>query len=148
MKDQEILNNAPADVTNYSMEKEQYWDWPNRITKTVEFGDLDSTYPDDFRSIADVKELVQLRQENADLRLKTCTLDLTKGHLSQCEEALESLNTLNESLTSENAELKKSMDGICIAVFDNRGKAVTEHTLSITREATTQFNLPLKVSKR
>jgi hypothetical protein len=71
MKDPDILNNAPADATNYSMEAKQYWDWPRRTVKTVEFGDLDSTYPDDFRSLADIKELVQLRQENAYLQTQS-----------------------------------------------------------------------------
>jgi hypothetical protein len=43
------------------------------------------------------------------------------------------------------AELEKAMDGICVAVFDNRGKAITESTLVSVRDAVDKFNLPLNI---
>jgi hypothetical protein len=62
--------------------------------------------PETYRCLADIKELIELREENASLRLRSSTLDLTKGHLSQCEAALESRDKVNKSLESENKKLK------------------------------------------
>jgi hypothetical protein len=91
MKDQDIYINAP--YGNY---------------KSVRMlGDKPAVWiPETYRCLADIKELIELREENASLRLKSCTLDLTKGHLSQCEAALESRDKLNKSLVSENKKFK------------------------------------------
>ena len=86
MKDRDIFINAP--YGNY---------------KSVRM--LDATpavwVPETYRCLADIKELIELREENAALRLQSCTLDLTKGHLSQCEAALESRDKLNDSLKQD-----------------------------------------------
>jgi hypothetical protein len=92
MKDQEILDNKPkGNFTNVSMSNDKPFVWACN----------------NFRSLADIKELVKLRKANA--------------------------------------ELEKTMDGICVAVFDNRGKAVTEKTLALVRVAVDKFNLPLDI---
>jgi dTDP-4-amino-4,6-dideoxygalactose transaminase len=136
MKDQEILINAP--YGNYKSvrmlsKKPAVW------------------VPETYRLLDDIKELVTLRKENKDFRFKFAMTEISlktrTTHLTSCEAALESRDELNATLNAKIAELKESIDAVCVAVFDNRGKAVTEHTLSITRKATTQFNLPLKVSK-
>ena len=51
-------------------------------------------------------------------------------------------------LTDRIAELEKAMDGICIAVFDNRGKSVTEATVSLVRAAVGRFELPLDFKQK
>jgi septal ring factor EnvC (AmiA/AmiB activator) len=64
-----------------------------------------------------LKELLKLAHESldskdkqiAELGLKACTLDLTKGHLTQCEAALESRDELNETLNAKIAELEKEL---------------------------------------
>jgi uncharacterized protein with NAD-binding domain and iron-sulfur cluster len=99
MKDQEILNNAPDDALLIFSMPSNASDAFLAALKAL----MLSTTP---RSLADIKELVQLRQENADLQLKTCTLDLTKGHLSQCEEALESRDELNDILKAKIVNLE------------------------------------------
>ena len=43
----------------------------------------------------------------AELELKVCSLDLTKGHLKQCEEALESRDAEIAELEKENKELQE-----------------------------------------
>jgi hypothetical protein len=43
------------------------------------------------------------------------------------------------------AELEKEMDGICLAVLNNRGKSVTERTLVRVRGVVDKFNLPLNI---
>jgi hypothetical protein len=65
-----------------------------------------------------LKELLRLSHESldskdkkiAELSLKACTLDLTKGHLTQCEAALESRDELNETLNAKIAELEKELE--------------------------------------
>jgi hypothetical protein len=51
-------------------------------------------------------------------------------------------------LLAKIAELEKTIDGICIAVFDNRGKAVTETTVSLVRAAVARFELPLDFKQK
>ena len=46
------------------------------------------------------------------------------------------------------ASLEKTMDGICVAVFDNRGKAVTESTVALVRAAVARFELPLDFKQK
>jgi hypothetical protein len=68
--------------------------------------------------------------------------------MNTIETLKELLKLAHESLDSKDfeiAELKKTMDGICVAVFDNRGKAVTEKTLVLVRVAVNKFNLPLDI---
>jgi hypothetical protein len=91
MKDQEILSKVPEG--NFKSVLTQH--------HAITWG------PTDYRSLADIKELVELRKANA--------------------------------------ELEKAMDGICVAVFDNRGKAVAEKTLALVRVAVDKFNLPLDI---
>jgi hypothetical protein len=95
MKDQEILNNAPEG--NYKSvcmlsEKPAIW------------------VPETYRSLADIKELVELRKENEVFRFKFAMTEISlktrTSHLTSCEAALESRDKLNESLVSENKELK------------------------------------------
>jgi hypothetical protein len=64
---------------------------------------------------------------------------------------IELLKLAHESLDSKDeriAELEKTMDGICVAVFDNRGKAVTEATVSLVRSAVARFELPLDFKQK
>jgi hypothetical protein len=58
------------------------------------------------------------------------------------------LDKTNNQLEGRIAELEKAMDGICIAVFDNRGKAVTEATVSLVRAAVGRFELPLDFKQK
>jgi hypothetical protein len=93
MDDQDIVNNIPKGSTNYSMKKKQYWDWPNRTVKPEEFDDFDSTYPDDFRSLADIKELVELRNEKAELVAKLAGSECTVNLLAvKSKELIDGLN--------------------------------------------------------
>jgi hypothetical protein len=48
-----------------------------------------------------VKALIAKDERIAELELKSCTLDLTKGHLSQCEAALEARDQRIEDLEEE-----------------------------------------------
>jgi hypothetical protein len=77
-----------------------------------------------------LKELLRLSHESldskdkkiAELSLKACTLDLTKGHLTQCEAALESRDELNETLSAKIAELEKNRKALIIV--DLKGDAI------------------------
>ena len=63
----------------------------------------------------DYVELLKLAHEKlgsqsdmiAELGLKVCALDLTKGHLTQCEAALESRDELNETLNDKITKLSE-----------------------------------------
>ena len=46
---------------------------------------------------------------------------------------------------AKNAELEKEMDGICLAVLENRGRVVTEKTLVRVRGVIAKFDLPLNL---
>ena len=71
-----------------------------------------STYVSMDRAAVIAINSYDLNQERiAELELKSCTLDLTKGHLSQCEAALESRDELNETLRAKIAELERERDG-------------------------------------
>jgi hypothetical protein len=120
MKDQDIYINAP--YGNY---------------KSVRMlGDKPAVWiPETYRLLADIKELVVLQEVNARLE-KTC--------MSRSKTICEQSHMIAD-LQQANADLKESLDDVCVAVFDNRGKAVTANTLDITRKVTRKFNLPLKV---
>jgi hypothetical protein len=45
------------------------------------------------------------------------------------------------------SELQKELDNVCVTVFDNRGKTVTNKTLNAIRAVVSKFNLPLKANK-
>jgi hypothetical protein len=120
MKDQDIYINAP--YGNY---------------KSVRMlGDKPAVWiPETYRLLADIKELILLRKSTTRLE-KTC--------MSRSKTICEQSHMIAD-LQKVNAELKESLDDVCVAVFDNRGKAVTANTLNITRKVTRKFNLPLKV---
>tara|TARA_R110000851_G_scaffold26078_1_gene74306 strand:- start:785 stop:1150 length:366 start_codon:yes stop_codon:yes gene_type:complete len=48
-------------------------------------------------------------------------------------------------LRAANAELEKEIDFICVAIFDNRGKVVTEETLAAVRRVVAKLTLPLNI---
>ena len=56
-----------------------------------------------------------------------------------------SVNRLLSDALERIAELEKEMDGICLAVLNNRGKSVTERTLVRVRGVVDKFNLPLNI---
>tara|TARA_R110002124_G_scaffold243339_1_gene408443 strand:- start:159 stop:374 length:216 start_codon:yes stop_codon:yes gene_type:complete len=56
----------------------------------------------------------------------------------------ELLSVYATNLERNMAELEKELDTVCIAVFDNRGKAITNKTLDVVRCAVSNFNLPLR----
>ena len=65
--------------------------------------------------------------------------------MAQYEREMEGAWDLNRQLKRRNAELEKEMDGICLAVLNNRGKSVTERTLVRVRGVVDKFNLPLNI---
>jgi hypothetical protein len=84
-----------------------------------------------------LKELLKLAHESldskdkqiAELGFKTCTLDLTKGHLTQCEAALESRDELNETLNAKIAELEKYRHSFAIYITELARLAVFKNFL-------------------
>ena len=77
-----------------------------------------------MQTIESLTELLRMAHEqidtelakNAELKLKTCILDSTKGHLSQCEAALESRDELNETLKARITELEKEQSKLVKAL--------------------------------
>ena len=67
----------------------------------------------------------------------------TMSHVLNKQNLYEQLSVYATHLESKIAELEKEMDVICVAVFNNRGKAVNEGTLGKVRRAVDRFNLPL-----
>jgi hypothetical protein len=83
MTEQAILDNAPKGATHYSAGLDQYWDWPTRTIKPVDNTLLeDLSYPDDLRSLSDIKRIAYLE---SDLRKSEMI------HKAQ-NEAIDSLN--------------------------------------------------------
>ena len=63
----------------------------------------------------------------------------------ELEAKSEVLKYANEGLGFEISELEKEMDGICLAVLENRGRVVTEKTLVRVRGVIAKFDLPLNL---
>jgi hypothetical protein len=81
--------------------------------------------------------------------------DITKAYIVKLTDRIAELEKDNDELELDAlkrmrvvSELEKTMDGICIAVFDNRGKAVTEATVSLVRAAVARFELPLDFKQK
>jgi hypothetical protein len=92
--------------------------------------------------VPDPPELEALREKVKELeKVKSEALKLSL-------ELKELIAAHNLNQLARIASLEKTMDGICIAVFDNRGKAVTEATVALVRAAVARFELPLDFKQK
>lgn len=113
MTEQNILNNVPSTKVKSA-----------QFSKTT--GDVYRWSDELWRSVADIKEILALREENKVFRFKFAMTEISlktrTTHLTSCEAALESRDELNENLLAEIAQLKKDLntaESIIIKTADN-----------------------------
>jgi hypothetical protein len=91
------------------------------------------TIEPEYIDMLQAKDLILKNQldEIKKLTIKSCTLDLTKGHLNQCEAALESRDELNDTLNARIAELEKELDSLKLLPFETHKTECAESVAGI-----------------